>query len=794
MAGTRDRRGALEAQTHLNGIDFVEVLDDTETRLRVHFINKQPDKTTLATAIVSATITGGDTIPVIAVRPLSATDWGVDSENRPWLDVAVPAPGDFSTYTLRLTSSAAVLDRYFDHAGFSFKARCPSPLDCEPPPLVCPPATDDTPPIDYLAKDFDSFKLALSDFSALRYPAWKERSEADFGVMFMESLASIADDLSYLQDRLAAEAWLETATQRRSLTRLARLVDYEPLPAVAARTWLRIEVADGWSGDIRPGVVVNALAPDGGDVVFETGTGLDDDHVYPAASEWNRIRAYWWDDSEQCLPAGATSMWIEDPGRALAPGRWLLIETAAEVAGDPPQRQLVRLHEVEAVTDPLFPTTTLTPTPVVRITWYAEQALAHARDLARTTIFANLVPATQGRRHVEQFFTSATPALSSPSLPRAIVRTGANHSTDFPSPQFLYTLREAPLAWLEQDDPLEKPRPELLVFELGRSTRTPWDWHRSLLEATVEPAVTVDPIRYRDVGSGFAEYDDDDGATLRFGDGVFGPIPTDGTIFEVLYRVGGGTLGNVAADAIDRIDPSDSLASVITDIGNPFAAVGGKDAEPAARVRDLAPQAFRARQFRAVRAEDYDKAITTNLKWAQRAGTTFRWTGSWLSVFSAVDPKGSEVLPVDRLLELARLQDRYRLAGYEAFPLAPRYASLDLAITVCARPDAFRGDVERAVSTALDTTDHPDGGRGFFHPDEFTFGLPLERSRLEAAIQDVPGVDGVVNVRYRRRGYTPDFVAMGDAVQVGRDEIVRVDSNPNHPDRGSVRIDVVGGK
>ena len=47
----------------------------------------------------------------------------------------------------------------------------------------------DTPPIDYLAKDFEGFRRALFEFSALRYPAWRERSEADFGVMFAEALA-----------------------------------------------------------------------------------------------------------------------------------------------------------------------------------------------------------------------------------------------------------------------------------------------------------------------------------------------------------------------------------------------------------------------------------------------------------------------------------------------------------------------------------------------------------------------------------------------------------------------------
>src|SRR5262249_3756939 len=141
----------------------------------------------------------------------------------------------------------------------------------------CPPLPENTPPIDYLAKDFQSFKKALSDFSALRYPAWQERSEADFGVMFMEALASLADDLSYQQDRIAAEAWLETATERRPLVRLARLVDYEPWPATAARVWLVFEMTPLATGPIPAGLAVSGQAPEGTPIDFETGTGLDDE-------------------------------------------------------------------------------------------------------------------------------------------------------------------------------------------------------------------------------------------------------------------------------------------------------------------------------------------------------------------------------------------------------------------------------------------------------------------------------------------------------------------------------------
>ena len=169
--------------------------------MRVHFVNA----VALAGTVTGASITGGETIPTVAVNPINdATDWSTDAAGRPLLRLTVAAPGDFSFYTLTLSSP--VLDRFFDHAAFSFKALCPSDLDCAPPPVICPPLPEDLPPIDYLAKDFLSFRKALSDFSALRYPNWQERSEADFGVMFLEALSALADDLSYTQDRIGARS------------------------------------------------------------------------------------------------------------------------------------------------------------------------------------------------------------------------------------------------------------------------------------------------------------------------------------------------------------------------------------------------------------------------------------------------------------------------------------------------------------------------------------------------------------------------------------------------------------
>ena len=88
--------------------------------------------------------------------------------------------------------------------------------------------------------------------------------------MFLEALSALADDFSYTQDRIAAEAALSTATQRRSVVRHARLVDYEPTPSCSSSVMLQFDVAPGITS-IAHGMAVVAPAPDGTPMPFETG-------------------------------------------------------------------------------------------------------------------------------------------------------------------------------------------------------------------------------------------------------------------------------------------------------------------------------------------------------------------------------------------------------------------------------------------------------------------------------------------------------------------------------------------
>src|SRR5262245_46011925 len=139
MATPRDRRGTLAAQSALNGIDFVEVVAGSrQTRLRIHFINPSPDATALRAAVTGASVTGGETIPTV---PATLVDWG-STGGRPWLELAVPSPGDFSTYTLRLLPDTQIIDPFFAQVTFSFKADCPSDLDREQLEAQCVPQPD----------------------------------------------------------------------------------------------------------------------------------------------------------------------------------------------------------------------------------------------------------------------------------------------------------------------------------------------------------------------------------------------------------------------------------------------------------------------------------------------------------------------------------------------------------------------------------------------------------------------------------------------------------------------------
>lgn len=89
--------------------------------------------------------------------------------------------------------------------------------------------------VDYTAKDFSGFRDSMLAYASTVIPEWTSRAPADFGIALVEMLAYSMDVLSYYQDRLISEAYLDTATQRSSVLEIARMLGYTPYSAVAAR-------------------------------------------------------------------------------------------------------------------------------------------------------------------------------------------------------------------------------------------------------------------------------------------------------------------------------------------------------------------------------------------------------------------------------------------------------------------------------------------------------------------------------------------------------------------------------
>lgn len=75
----------------------------------------------------------------------------------------------------------------------------------------------------------------------------KTRADDDFSIALLDAWATVADVLTFYQERLANENYLRTATERLSLRELARLIGYALRPGVAANAYLAftLETASG---------------------------------------------------------------------------------------------------------------------------------------------------------------------------------------------------------------------------------------------------------------------------------------------------------------------------------------------------------------------------------------------------------------------------------------------------------------------------------------------------------------------------------------------------------------------
>ncbi len=97
--------------------------------------------------------------------------------------------------------------------------------------------------VDYTAKDFDSLRARVISLLQSVFPDWTDFDVASFGNVLLEMYAFVGDVLTFYQDNLARESRLVTATQRKSVMALARMLGYRLHGAQAATAQVELQLA-----------------------------------------------------------------------------------------------------------------------------------------------------------------------------------------------------------------------------------------------------------------------------------------------------------------------------------------------------------------------------------------------------------------------------------------------------------------------------------------------------------------------------------------------------------------------
>jgi hypothetical protein len=833
--GKDTSRDELATSPFLNGIDYVEIVTeppaDNQRVLVVHFV---PDESAAGTKLVTMLDDIVNAMATPAVSPIVTVSGGARIDVRVvsvqragrTLRVRVDRPGDHSDYILSINRPAATpasapgLHPAYAEVTFNFKAGCESRFDCRADSSCEAPELPSI-AVDYMARDYASFRQALLDLIPTIHPEWIEQNPADVGIALVELMAYVADHLSYYQDAVANEAFLETARQRISVRRHARLIDYAMHDGASARAFVHVRIGDPTDPNpASPAVPVVAHVRDGtqiltrivrrvpstggneppgiesvdeealaaAEMVFEVFGGAPDTRL---DSRHNELPLYDWGRADCCLPKGATRADVIGDATKLVDGDLLLLEevldaeTRVAADADREHRQVVRVRKTERIADPLQPALTLT-----RITWDAEDALAFPLCVSAgeppwphfSVARGNILFCDQGRT-IDEEWHPVQPAPGSAAPSTIAPRAGRGYR---------FALQHAPLSFRVADENdrarsvaairptrAHEAKPQLALEVKTGDELQAWTWQPTLLESSVTDSDYI------------VETDDDGRAIIRFGNGTSGMALPDGAYVRAKYRVGSGSRGNVAAGALRHLvrrGDDDFGAANILEVRNPLAAWGGVAPEDVTEVKLTAPALLHARTERAVTPEDYAKAAREHDE-VSGAMAAFRWTGTWHTVLLTVDPKGRNGLSPELQDRVREHVQRYTQIGYDLEIDPPDYVPVDLELEICVAPGHFRGDVERAVQHVLRSS-----SGGFFHADRFSFGRPLYLSEVYAAVTNVAGVSSAVVTKFQRLGDAAAGELEAGVIGVRGTEILQLDNDRNFPDRGRLRLHMRSGK
>ncbi len=713
------------------------------------------------------------------------------------IHVEFAAAGGHGTWTLELERPEGVLlHPFFSTASFVFAIECEAG-DCQPATDEAPREPDPDPELDLRHKDFRGLLALLADRVRIANPQWADLAPASFERVLLELLAHHGDMLSYYQDRVANEAFLDTATQRYSLAQHALLLGERLSEHQAATTLLAF---DGMSetGEVPAGLQVRMpRRSNEAAVVF---TVLADAPVDPANDADNLLPAQWPDAFTATIPDGAQSVLLLGECESLVVGR-----SIALVQGSTTQvRTIAQLESLEQpgwVADPNDP---LDVTPVALTRVELDRPLDEALSLwsddedQRLRVHGNLVAAAHGLR-----VKAVLPSSSSGPLAREDVELRLNRRDSVivrdsraGSPRWqLRSLRlpSGPLLW--DRDAEGEPIPALELEVDGERWYAQEHLHRS-----------------RPYDNHYTVSSEEDGrAWLHFGDdrrgrgievepdpelGLAAPVPTLELVIR--YRVGEPTAGNVALGKLSEIvrprsDESDLLDALAAlgdvRVTNVLPATGGARQLGRAAVREALPASLRGGPLlRAVTLDDYARVAEQADERVERAAARLLG-GVFNTVIVLVDERDAEQLSDDLRGTVDEALQQLRMTGREVVVRGPDYVPLDVELALCAQLGTPRHRLRERVYAALrpGSSEAP----GYFHPDRLSFGQDLELGDLLAHVQGLSGVRSVKALVFRPLR-DPSDQQVFERIRLGPTEVARLDADALQPEHGRLRVKIIG--
>lgn len=703
---------------------------------------------------------------------------------------AIPPGGRLprGRHRVRLASGGTdPLHPFFAEASFDFYIDCPAG-DCRP--AEAPPAdsTLPEPAIDLATKDYRGLLQVAQDWARATDPNWSDLSPASVEGTLIELLAHHAEMLSIHQDRVAQEAFIDTARERISLTRHAAFLGLSLDQGATARTLVAVDIGAPEAGYLPPGTPIERREA-GGRVTtrFETTEAAFLDPRWNAgladpADGIGLQPAAWPGAADAVLPEGATGLLVLGWDKGLAQGQRIALIQGARTH----LAQITGLREIEAPGWSALPTDppTTTPAQVTEIVWDAPTAAHFApwSDPAGLPLLitANIVDALHGETRL------ASSAPGSGIIGLGAGRRDAVFASDPVTGEMLLRALRTPEGDVLTDDGTS-PRPAVAVSVADE----PYSWQPDMRSS-----------------AGFdrhftTERDEDGSVWLIFGDGVRGralpaaPGPAlPGDAIAIRYRQGDPAAGNVGAFALNAVGRFASDDARNTDISaldviaatNVTAATGGRRPVSQDVARQMIPESISHPALeRCVTPDDYRRAAEAVPGVAQAAAKPLGGLFNTIALLVAPD-RGDQLQP--ELTEAVwRHVDRLRMAGREHIVRAPDYLPLDIALLVCPAEGAGAGAVRDQTRAALvpGRADEP----GFFHRSRITFGAEIRLADILAAVQARPAVGAVRALTFR-----PLLNAASEqvrrSIRLGPTEIAQFAGEDSRPDRGRLTIRVEG--